>query len=209
MARSKVKWRTHYDVSHWHPLTNVPTKYPLPTPYGFHDIDQTRFLNSRALRQSQSSNHVSSWRCTSTPPNQYPYEVSTSNTFRLLRYSPGKLFPAVQSLKLRPPVWTPWVKTIPDSTYGCGVKMSTCLCTNLPVQTFGPKISISLDCFWDKCIFAFTQNIKTTTKTGGTPIFYIWLCFSTLHQKSDWNCWSHTISEVLRVFSFHFHQEKL
>ena len=27
--------RSHHDVAHLHPLTNVPTKYQLPTPYGF------------------------------------------------------------------------------------------------------------------------------------------------------------------------------
>ena len=31
----KVKSRSHHDVAHLHPLTNVPTKYQLPTPYGF------------------------------------------------------------------------------------------------------------------------------------------------------------------------------
>ena len=38
MARSKVKSRSDHDVAHLHPLTNVPTKYQLPTPYGFRDI---------------------------------------------------------------------------------------------------------------------------------------------------------------------------
>ena len=32
---SKVKSRSHYDTTHLHPPTNVPTKYQLPTPYGF------------------------------------------------------------------------------------------------------------------------------------------------------------------------------
>ena len=34
-ARSKVKSRSDHDVAHLHPLTNVPTKYQLPTPYGY------------------------------------------------------------------------------------------------------------------------------------------------------------------------------
>ena len=34
-AKSKVKSRSDHDVAHLHPLTNVPTKYQLPTPYGF------------------------------------------------------------------------------------------------------------------------------------------------------------------------------
>ena len=31
----KVKGRSDHDVAHLQPLTNVPTKYQLPTPYGF------------------------------------------------------------------------------------------------------------------------------------------------------------------------------
>ena len=54
MARSKVKSRSHHDVAH--PLTNVPTKYQLPTPYSFRDIARTRFYRSRSLRQGQRSN---------------------------------------------------------------------------------------------------------------------------------------------------------
>ena len=42
-ARSKVKSRSHHDVAHLHPLTNVPTKYQLPTPYGFSDTARTNF----------------------------------------------------------------------------------------------------------------------------------------------------------------------
>ena len=36
-----------------HRLTNVPTKYQLPTPYHFQDIAWTRFYMSRSLRQGQ------------------------------------------------------------------------------------------------------------------------------------------------------------
>ena len=32
---SKVKSRSDHNVAHLHPLTNVPTMYELPTPYGF------------------------------------------------------------------------------------------------------------------------------------------------------------------------------
>ena len=52
----KVKSRSHHDVAHLQPLTNVPTKYQLPTPYAFQDIAQTRFSNSRSLWQGQRSN---------------------------------------------------------------------------------------------------------------------------------------------------------
>ena len=44
MARSNVKSRSDHDVAHLHPLTNVPTKYQLPTPYSFRDIARTNFF---------------------------------------------------------------------------------------------------------------------------------------------------------------------
>ena len=43
MARSKVKSRSDHDVAHLHPLTKVPTKYQLHTPYGFRDIAQGHY----------------------------------------------------------------------------------------------------------------------------------------------------------------------
>ena len=55
-TRSKVKSRSHHDIAHLHPLTNVPTKYQLPTPNSFRDIVRTRFYRSRSLRQGQRSN---------------------------------------------------------------------------------------------------------------------------------------------------------
>ena len=51
--KAKVKSRSHHDAAHLHPLTNVPTKYQLPTPYGFRDIARTRFYRSRSLQQGQ------------------------------------------------------------------------------------------------------------------------------------------------------------
>ena len=56
MTMSKVKSRSHHDVAHLLPPTNVPTKYQLPTPYGFQDIAWTRFYRSRSLRQGPRSN---------------------------------------------------------------------------------------------------------------------------------------------------------
>ena len=47
-ARSNVKARSHHDVAHLQPPTNVPAKYHLPTPYGCRDIARTRFSNSRS-----------------------------------------------------------------------------------------------------------------------------------------------------------------
>ena len=54
MARLKVKLRSHHDVAHLQPPTDVPKKYQLPTPYGFRDIAWTRFY--RSLWQGQRSN---------------------------------------------------------------------------------------------------------------------------------------------------------
>ena len=48
---NKVKSRSHLDVAHLQLLTNVPTKYQLPTPYDFRDIARPRFYRSRSLRQ--------------------------------------------------------------------------------------------------------------------------------------------------------------
>ena len=86
---------SHYDVAHLRPPTNVPTKYQLPTPYGFRDKARTRFSNSRSLWQGQRSNQGHPRRCTLTPPNQCPYQLSTSYTLWFLRFSPDKLFPVI------------------------------------------------------------------------------------------------------------------
>ena len=55
---SKVKSRSYHDAAHLQPLTNVPTKHQLPTPYGFRDIARTKFYKSRSLRQGQRSNQA-------------------------------------------------------------------------------------------------------------------------------------------------------
>ena len=51
----KVNSRSHHDVARLQPPAKVPTKYQLPTPYGFRDIAQTRFYRSRSLRQGKRS----------------------------------------------------------------------------------------------------------------------------------------------------------
>ena len=38
MPRSRVKSRSHHDVAHIQPLTNVATNYQLPTPYTVSEI---------------------------------------------------------------------------------------------------------------------------------------------------------------------------
>ena len=109
MTRSQVKSRSHHDVAHLQPLTNITTKYQLPTPYGFRDIAQTRFYMSRSLRQGQRPNQGHTMTMHTYTLNQGPYQVSTSYTLRFLRYSPDKLFPPA-----REPIRTPCVKTIPQ-----------------------------------------------------------------------------------------------
>ena len=56
MTRSNIKSRTHHDVACLQILSNVPTKYQLPTPYGFRDLARTKFYRSRSIRQGQRSN---------------------------------------------------------------------------------------------------------------------------------------------------------
>ena len=80
MIRSKVKSRSHHDVAHLQPLTNIPTKYQLPTPYGFRDIAQTRFYRSRSLQQDQRLNPGHTMMLhTYTPLTNVPtkYQLST------------------------------------------------------------------------------------------------------------------------------------
>ena len=78
-----------HNVVHLRHLSNVPTMYQHPTAYGCRDIAQTRFYRSRSLRQGQIK--VTLQRCTPTPPNQCPYQASTSYTLQLSSYSPDKI----------------------------------------------------------------------------------------------------------------------
>ena len=109
-VKSKVKPRSRHEVANLRPLTNVPTKYELPTHYSFWDIAQTRFSNSSSHRKGQIK--VTPWCCTPAPPNQCPYQVSTSSTSQFLKYRPNKLFPQ----PIRPKAHT--------ETMGCGVKIT-------------------------------------------------------------------------------------
>ena len=79
-----VKSRSHHDIAHLHPLTNVPNKYQLPTPYGFRDIAQTRFYRSRSLRQGKRSNQGHTMMLHTYTTNQcpYKYQLPTSYGFR-------------------------------------------------------------------------------------------------------------------------------
>ena len=79
----KVKSRSNHDAGHIHPLTNVPTKYRLPTPYGFRDKAQTRFYRSRSLRQ-RSNQGQSIMLHTYTPLTNVPtkYQLPRHYGFR-------------------------------------------------------------------------------------------------------------------------------
>ena len=90
-ATSKVKSRSHHDLAHLHPLTNIPTKYQLPTRYGFRDTARTRFYRSRSLRQGKRSNQGHTMTLHTYTPNQCPYQVSTSYTLQFPRYSPDQI----------------------------------------------------------------------------------------------------------------------
>ena len=92
MARSKVKSRSDHDVAHLHLLTNVPTKYQLPTPYGFRDIAWTRFIGQGDYGKVKGQIKVTPWHCIPTPSNQCPKKGSTSYTLQFPRYCPDKIF---------------------------------------------------------------------------------------------------------------------
>ena len=72
-------------------LTNVPTKYQLPTPYSFRDIAWSRFYRSRSLRQGQRSNKCHTMTLHTYNPQPMSYQVSTSHTLQFLSYSPDKI----------------------------------------------------------------------------------------------------------------------
>ena len=70
------------DVAHLNPLTNVPIKYQLPTPYGFKDIAWTRFYRSRSLRQGQRSNQGHTMTLHTHTP--YPMSLPSINFLHLM-----------------------------------------------------------------------------------------------------------------------------
>ena len=81
----KVKSRSHDDAAHLQPLTNVPAKHQLPTPYGFRDIARTRYYRSRSLLQGQRSNQGQTMTLhTYTPLTNIPskYQLPTPHGFQ-------------------------------------------------------------------------------------------------------------------------------
>ena len=94
-VRSKVKSRSDHDVAHLHLLTNVPTRYQLPTPYHFQAIAWTIFYRSRSHTTARSKDKSRSGHDFAHlhPLTKCPYQASASYTLWFLRYSPDKLFP--------------------------------------------------------------------------------------------------------------------
>ena len=104
----KVKSRSRHDVAHLHPLTNVPTKYQLPTPYGLRDIAWTRFSNSRSLRQGQIKSHHDIAHL--HPLTNVPARHQLPTPYVFWDVPRTNFFP----LPARTPIRIPWVKTIPQ-----------------------------------------------------------------------------------------------
>ena len=80
--RSKVKSRSNYDMTQVHPLTNIPTKYELPTLYGFRDMAQTRFfkvkvITARSKVKSRSNYDESQLHPLTNVPTKYAHLVHT------------------------------------------------------------------------------------------------------------------------------------
>ena len=91
MTRPKVKSKSYHDVAPPPPLTNVPTEYQLPRPYGCRDLARTRFYRSRLLWQGQRSNQSHTMTLHTYNPNQCAYHVTIYYTLRLPRYSLDKV----------------------------------------------------------------------------------------------------------------------
>ena len=105
---SKVKSRSHHDVAHLQPRSNVPSQSKLPTSHSFRGMAWTKFLNSSSPQQGKMSNQGHTIILHTFSPNQCPYQVSIPYTLQFLRYSLDKLFPAAHL-----PIWIPWMKTLP------------------------------------------------------------------------------------------------
>ena len=75
-ARSKVKSRSNFDKAQLHPLTNVATKYKLPTPYCFRDMARTRkfkvkVITARLKVKSRSNYDVAQLHSLTNVPTKY------------------------------------------------------------------------------------------------------------------------------------------
>ena len=90
MTRSKVKSRSHHDVVHLQPITNIPTKYQLSIPYDFQDTARTRFYSSKSLQRDQRSNQGHTMMLhTYNPP---PMSQTSTNFLHLTASKPRQDF---------------------------------------------------------------------------------------------------------------------
>ena len=76
MTRSKVKSRLQHDVAHLQLLTNVPTKYQLPTPCGFPRYSPDKILEVkvamvRSKVKSRSHHDVAHVQPLTNVPTKY------------------------------------------------------------------------------------------------------------------------------------------
>ena len=75
-------WSDH-DVAHLHHLTNVPTKYQLPTPYSCRDIARTKIYKvtmARSKVKSRLDHDVAHLHPLTNVPTKYP--LCTPYSFR-------------------------------------------------------------------------------------------------------------------------------
>ena len=86
----KVKSRSHHNIAHLQPLTNVPTKYQLPTPYGLRytpdKILQVKVTMAKSKVKSRSHHDVLHLHTLANVPTQYQLPTPYG-----LRYTPDKI----------------------------------------------------------------------------------------------------------------------
>ena len=80
-----VKSRSCHDVAHLHPLTNVPTKYQFPTPYGLlryrsEKILKVKVTTARSKVKSRSDHDAAHLHPLTNVPTKY--QLPTPYSFR-------------------------------------------------------------------------------------------------------------------------------
>ena len=108
MVKGQIK--SHHALAHLHPLTNVPTKYPLPTPYSFLNIAHNKMSKVKVTivrsKVKSRSHHVIA--------HLYPKPMSLPSInilhLRVSEIQPGQPFSRVPPTC--PPIRASWAKTI-------------------------------------------------------------------------------------------------
>ena len=91
-ASARPVQETNIKFAHLQHLTNVPTKFQLPTPYGFQDIARTRFSNSRSLQQGQKSNQGHTMTLHTYTPQPMPSLFINFLHLMISETKPGQTF---------------------------------------------------------------------------------------------------------------------